>query len=916
MSVHAEAALQDEVACYHCYRFANAEFDEMRFVLRVDGAEVRVEPRPLALLVALLRRPDEVIDRAELKFTVWEGRPTVDHVLASAVNRLRAALGPQAGARIVNRPRVGYRLDGPVQCTVVGRFDVRLPDLAAGAPAPGRPDVQLIRPLDGAQRGHVWLAGQPPGPLSDADELVLKYAGSPQGLAGLKREVTIFRTLEHDLGKRPDFVQILGWHFEGPPYFVEYEYGGIDLPTWAAQADEFPKLSCEARLVLFVQIATAVQRAHDVGVLHKDIKPSNVLVSPHDSGSGWQIKLADFGSGKLLNPERSKALGITMAGLTQGLPDAVPEAISGTARYLAPELLAGQPPSVQTDLYALAILLYQLLAGDFEKPMSTGWQRDVPDELLREDLTAATEGRPEDRLPSVAALLDRLATLERRRADQVLLAQERRRADDAAAQLQQSLARRPWVVAAFASLSIGLAASLWFYSRTAAALHRADEESARAQSINDFLNKDVLLSADVTRVGTNKTGSMLDVLRRASANVGERFKDQPRTQASIRKQLGDVYLRMFYLTEAEGQFTQALALLEPIAPEGDTEVLALRFDLARVRTGRFHPEEALSRLETAERATGAQRLKGNDALAVLAARTRLEVLMDADRDKEALPVAQRLVALSDSSPGADAALRFDARQRLGELYARLGDDARAKSLLAQIMAPPYDENSVGDVLFARAKLQLARQRINEGQLDQAEALLTDVRDTLTRSLGSNELHVGLANSELADLLQSRGNFAQALVAARATSAAFKASLGESHTFVLITDANVAAIQLSLGDAADALSTLDRLRPRIAANHRLITTLAGVDFSRAQAMNDLGQFAQALEVLNTINPELLSDSSWGPRDWPLKLQAEKGRAVRGLGQKREGLAMLREAVAGMRKAGTQAWQLAAYEKAEK
>lgn len=97
------------------WRFANAEFDEALGQLRVDGQPVPVEPRPLRLLAELLQQQGRVLSKEQLLARVWEGRPTVEHVLPSAINRLRKALGPQASACIVTLPRKGYRFVGQVK---------------------------------------------------------------------------------------------------------------------------------------------------------------------------------------------------------------------------------------------------------------------------------------------------------------------------------------------------------------------------------------------------------------------------------------------------------------------------------------------------------------------------------------------------------------------------------------------------------------------------------------------------------------------------------------------------------------------------------------------------------------------------------------------------------------------------------
>jgi non-specific serine/threonine protein kinase len=116
------------------WRFDDCEFDPAALELRVAGRLVPVEPRPLQVLDQLLRHCNEVVSRDELLESVWDGRPTVDHVLANAVSKLRTALGAQAASRLQTVPRVGYRLLGPVQRALQ---QVPAVELAAGQPWPG-----------------------------------------------------------------------------------------------------------------------------------------------------------------------------------------------------------------------------------------------------------------------------------------------------------------------------------------------------------------------------------------------------------------------------------------------------------------------------------------------------------------------------------------------------------------------------------------------------------------------------------------------------------------------------------------------------------------------------------------------------------------------------------------------------------
>ena len=110
------------------YRFDAVEFDETRFELVVGGLPVELEHKPLQVLGELLRHVGEVVTRQELLERVWAGRPTVDNVLPNAVAKLRKALGPAQAERIVTLPRLGYRLNGPVERSASGRRQQIQPD--------------------------------------------------------------------------------------------------------------------------------------------------------------------------------------------------------------------------------------------------------------------------------------------------------------------------------------------------------------------------------------------------------------------------------------------------------------------------------------------------------------------------------------------------------------------------------------------------------------------------------------------------------------------------------------------------------------------------------------------------------------------------------------------------------------------
>src|ERR1700691_1717350 len=270
------------------WRFADYEFDELGRELRVKGKSIELEAKPLDVLLQLLVHAGEVVTKEELLESVWPDVMVVDGSLATAVSKLRKAMGDEEHPVIVTVPRVAYRLAVPVYCKTVAAAAGPELGFKAGDVVPGREQWQLSRPMDVSGSSEVWLAENP----KTREQRVFKFAADGLRLKGLKRESTISRFLRESLGDRPEFVRILEWNFETAPFFLESEYSGPNLAEWAEAQGGLPKVSHETRLQLLVDVAKAVAAAHGIGVLHKDLKPANILVVPVNHG-GWQVRLAD-----------------------------------------------------------------------------------------------------------------------------------------------------------------------------------------------------------------------------------------------------------------------------------------------------------------------------------------------------------------------------------------------------------------------------------------------------------------------------------------------------------------------------------------------------------------------------------------------------------------------------------------------
>ncbi|MFC4160135.1 protein kinase domain-containing protein [Chitinimonas lacunae] len=473
------------------YRFGSSTFDESTCELTVSGLVVDIQPQSLRILSLLLNHRGEVISRKELEEQVWQGRHVGENVLASAITRLRAALGESNAGLIEAIPRVGYRITAPVQRTAIGQYFSSHLALQVGQEAPERPGYQLERMLGQSGAGEVWLARYG----KTRAVRVYKYAADASQLARLKREATLARLLHEQLGERRDILRIVDWNFENAPFFLESEYGGDNLLTWSQADNRLAMMPREARLAVFLQIARAVAAAHSVGVIHKDLKPANVLLD----GAG-QARLVDFGSSRLTDHHRLAELGITDLGVA-GAPTLTDDSARGTVLYIAPEILREHPSTERSDIYALGVLLYQLVVGDLRRPMVQGWERDIDDPLLCEDIAAATDGDIERRTASVNELIVALSDLPSRRLRREQEAAERAQAERDRLQAQRSRERRPWLIGLMATLALGLVISVYAYLEVRQSEARLVHHSQNIRALNQFLARELIGEADPSQSG-------------------------------------------------------------------------------------------------------------------------------------------------------------------------------------------------------------------------------------------------------------------------------------------------------------------------------------------------------------------------------------------------------------------------------
>ena len=183
------------------------------------------------------------------------------------------------------------------------------------------------------------------------------YVNQETFVERFKREAKTAANLNH-----PNIVQIFDWGIEDEPYFVMEYIEGNTLTSIIAKNRT---ISLSDILFIGAQVSNGLHAAHQKGLVHRDIKPGNIMITPDG-----KVKVTDFGIVSLQNEESD----ITKTG-----------SILGTASYISPEQAQGKPVSIESDLYSLGTVLYELITG---KPPFTG---DTPISTATKHLTEKPE---------------------------------------------------------------------------------------------------------------------------------------------------------------------------------------------------------------------------------------------------------------------------------------------------------------------------------------------------------------------------------------------------------------------------------------------------------------------------------------------------------------------------------------------
>lgn len=294
-------------------------------LLTGPGGTVSVEGRSMAVLVALARRAGEIVSREELLDEVWGELFVGEEVLSHAIWDLRHALGddPRRPRLIHTHRKRGYRLTATVSWLEEGVGDT------------GR--FRLLERVGGGAMGIVFRAEDTRLGRSVALKfLPPEWSRDDLAKARFLREAKTAAALDH-----PNLCTLLeiSETDDGRLYLVMPFYRGETLRSSLGRRGVLPP---ERVVDIGRQIAAGLAALHEVGIIHRDVKPGNVLLT--DKG---QVKLLDFGLAKFAGSTR-----LTQAGSSPGTPG-----------YMSPEQLRGEEAGATSDVWSLGALLYEALSG-------------------------------------------------------------------------------------------------------------------------------------------------------------------------------------------------------------------------------------------------------------------------------------------------------------------------------------------------------------------------------------------------------------------------------------------------------------------------------------------------------------------------------------------------------------------------
>ncbi len=590
--------------------------------------------------------------------------------------------------------------------------------------------VYLASRVDGAYRQEVAVKILKRG--FDTGDLVRRF----------HRERQILARLDH-----PNIARILdgGSTDDGLPYYVVEHIAGDPVDRYC----EDRRLSVEERLELFCTVCDAVHTAHQNLVVHCDIKPSNILVT-----EDGVPKLLDFGIAKLLHPDEGDTL--TVRGRWLGTPG-----------YASPEQRQGEAISTASDVYALGVLLYELLVA--QPPLPKGAPEDAPPprpsdvaapdrrRLLQGDLDTimlkAMRSEPARRYASAAELAEDL----RRHLAHLPIAA---RPDTGLYHLRRFVRRHPFeVTSGVLTLGVIFLSIVLLVMQ----LYKTEQQRDRAVSFRDaYLELLEVIDPSSGEPSSEATSGALEHALRTE------LVDDPQDRALLLDRMGRVYFRLGFSDEARRLLEESLRLRRAVPDADPGEVAASLNNLGLLLIREGDRERGLALIKEA--------LETQD----LSAAPSLDSWLD--------EMSNFAIALEEN-----------------------GRYVQAEQLYREVLEHKRLVHSERSQEFSVGLNNLATLLIRQHRLDEAEPLIRQSVNLRRDLLGPEHPQVAKALINLAALLDARGQTSDAIQTYRRALAIRRQHFSEDHPAVARNQAAIAFSLLGRGTAEDLAEAEELLR---------------------------------------------------------------------------------------------------------
>lgn len=729
---------------------------------------------------------------------------------------------------------------------------------------------RIDRVLGGGGMGRVFLAVRDDGEFEQRVALKVLRAAPLDDLTRRRflEERRVLAKLAH-----PRIAHLLdgGLSTDGEPWYAMEYVDGAPLTTWC----DARKLYLDARVALFCKVCEAVDFAHRHLVIHRDLKPGNILVDAEG-----EPKLLDFGIAKLLPSPDAHARSDTRL---------------MTPEYAAPEQLRNETVSTATDVYALGAILFELLTG----------RRAFPDPLApREPPSASracadTESRNIERAGDRATSPRHLRVALQGDLDRIVRAalepdpaRRYRSAAALATDLRLYLRHRPislrhdrgYRFAKFVRRHrIGVAAStLATFALLAVSVvalrqaYTARVQARRADAVKDFM-VDVFASGDPSQ-NAGKGPSARELLDAGSRDVQARFRDDPKTAATLSGALASSYAGIGAYDRALPLARRALDSMAALHGDAGGPALRARLDYADILRSAAKFPQALQQAAKVLQATHDDVGKASLRAHLIMAR----VYNAQHDDAPARAAAERALTMAGAFAPPDMHAQAVAWSEIAEVDLSQGDFKSAQGALRE-SAALFARSQGGDAdETVDARMNLIFVLLHTGHMPEGLSMYADLIARQERAFGANDPKLAGLFSNYAYVLWSAGRYAQG----REESKHAQAVTANAHDLPAMRRnsyaLNLGILERSRGDLIGALRVLAPVsatglptgvddnrdlfsaawqRAAIAGERGDVTALAALDRLREQALANHYPLGTARELEWVVVP--LSAGQWQP-----------------------------------------------------